>query len=107
MNKFKKNDKIIVISGKDRGRTGTIRSVSELKDRVTLKDLNLVKKNIKANPNKQVEGGIVKIEAAIHISNIAIYNEPEKKSDRIGFKFIKNSREKKRYFKSNDKYIIF
>ena len=96
-----------MISGKDRGRTGIIDNVLKSKDRVILKGLNLVKKNIKANPNKQVEGGIINVEAAVHISNIAIYNEAEKKSDRIGFKIFKNSREKKRYFKSSDKYIIF
>jgi large subunit ribosomal protein L24 len=107
MKKLKKNDSVIVISGKDRGRSGIIKKILESNGKVLVEGINLVKKHTKANPNSQIEGGIVQKEAAINISNIAIYNTLEKKYDRVGFRFLEDGMKKKRYFKSNSKYVTF
>ena len=73
MNKIKKNDDVIVITGKDKGNRGNVLSVLD-NDRVLVAGINKVKKHQKPNPVKGTTGGIVEIEKPIHISNIAIYN---------------------------------
>lgn len=103
MRKLRKNDDVIVISGKDKGKRGTLVFIK--KDLVIIEGINLIKKHVKPNPNKQIEGGIVEQESFLHISNVALYNVALNKSDRIGFKYIKNNKNKKekvRYFKSNN-----
>ena len=105
MNRLKKDDDVIVIAGKDKGRRGTVVSVLLDKNRVIVEGLNLVKKHVKPNPNKQVEGGIVEQEAAIHLSNVALYNPATKKADRVGFKFVEDGNKKVRYFKSNGELV--
>jgi large subunit ribosomal protein L24 len=105
MNKLRKNDEIIVKAGKDKGRRGTITSILSGKRRVVIENINLVKKHIKPNPNKKIEGGIVEQEKSLHISNVALYNPETKKSDRVSFKFVGDGRKKARYFKSNGKLV--
>lgn len=89
MKKFKNGSSIIVISGKSKGLRGTVVSVYPRRDRVIVEGLNIMKKHIKPNPNKGIDGGICKKEASIHISNIALYNSSitsnsvETKSDLI------------------------
>ncbi len=97
--KIKKGDRVVVITGKDKGRQGEVlKTVSS--DRVVVESINMVKKHQKPNPNKNEQGGIVSREAAIHISNVAILNPATKKADRVGFKTLENG-DKVRYFKSN------
>lgn len=106
MKRIKKDDNVIVRSGRDKGRTGkVIKHVG--KDRVLVAGVNLVSKHEKPNPQKQIRGGIVKKEASIHISNVALLNPNTKKADRAGFKFVTQSGGKKkvRYFKSNDEMV--
>jgi large subunit ribosomal protein L24 len=103
MNKIKKNDGVIVITGKDKGNRGNVLSVLD-NDRVLVAGINKVKKHQKPNPVKGTSGGIVEIEKPIHISNIAIYNATTKKADRVGVKQLEDGR-KVRVFKSNGEVI--
>ena len=64
----------------------------------------MVKKHVRPNPQRGVEGGIVEREASLHVSNVAMYNPATKKADRVGIKFLKDGR-KVRFFKSNDEVI--
>jgi large subunit ribosomal protein L24 len=103
MNKIKKNDDVIVITGKDKGNRGSVLNVLD-NDRVLVAGINKVKKHQKPNPVKGTTGGIVEIEKPIHISNIAIYNATTKKADRVGVKLLEDGR-KVRVFKSNGEVI--
>ncbi|HIQ13960.1 MAG TPA: 50S ribosomal protein L24 [Leucothrix sp.] len=103
MNKIIKNDLIVVISGKDRGRRG---SVTELKknNKIIVQGINLAKKHQKGNPNAGVAGGIVEKEMPIDVSNVMLVNPANDKGDRIGFKVLEDGK-KVRYFKSNGEVI--
>lgn len=105
MNRLKKGDDVIIVAGKDKGRRGTVTSVLFAKERVIVEGVNLVKKHVKPNPNRGIEGGIVEKEASIHASNVALYNPATKKADRIGFKFVEDGKKKVRYFKSNGELV--
>ena len=98
MAKIKRDDEIIVISGKDKGKRGKV--VRVLEDRVVVAGVNLVKKHVKANPNRGTQGGIVDQEAALHISNVALFNAATQKADRIGYKLLTDGT-KVRVFKSS------
>lgn len=103
MNKIKKGDDIIVISGKDKGRRGTVMKM--LGDsRVLVENINIIKKHQKPNPHAGEPGGIVQKEMPIHISNIAIFNTMTNRPDRVGFRFLEDGR-KVRFFKSNNEVI--
>ncbi|CAL4325701.1 50S ribosomal protein L24 [Buchnera aphidicola (Protaphis terricola)] len=100
--KFRQNDQVVILTGKEKGKKGIIKNfVSH--DKVIIEGLNLVKKHQKPIPSQNKSGGILKKEAPIHISNIAILNPESKKLDRIGFKFEKGK--KVRFFKSNGKTV--
>jgi len=99
MNKLKQNDEVIVITGKDKGKRGTISKLLPY-NRVLVTGINLVKRHTRPNPNLGQPGGIVEKEAAIHVSNIAIFNPQTNKADRVGIKVQDGVR--KRVFKSND-----
>ncbi|MBB3047445.1 large subunit ribosomal protein L24 [Litorivivens lipolytica] len=101
MRKIKKDDEVIVITGKDKGKRGKVRKV--LGERVLVAGVNMVKKHQRANPQAGVAGGIVEKEAAIQISNIAIFNPKTSKADRVGFKVEEGK--KVRIFKSSGEVI--
>ena len=103
MRKVKTGDEVIVIAGKDKGRRGTILRMLD-NDRVVVEGINMVKKHVKPNPNKGIEGGIVDKEASLHISNIGLVNPATGKADRVGFKKLDDGR-KVRLFKSNQEMI--
>ncbi len=103
MKKIKKNDEVIVLVGKDRGRTAKVLKVLD-NDRLLVEGVNIVKKHVKPNPQKQVQGGIVDQEASIHASNVALFNPITKKADRVGFKSLEDGR-KVRVFKSNGEVV--
>lgn len=108
MFKIKKADEVIVISGKDKAKIGTVKSVYPGDGKVLVEGINMVKKHVKPDPNKGVEGGLVEKEARMDISNVAIYNPATKKADRVGIKINKlddGSEVKVRYFKSNGEQI--
>ena len=103
MRKLRNNDEVIVIAGRDKGKRGTImRLVNERKAIVS--GVNMVKRHTKPNPNLGQPGGIVEKEAAIDVSNIAIFNPATDKADRVGIKVTEDG-EKKRVFKSSDEEI--
>jgi len=103
MRKIKKGDDIIVLTGKDKGKQGTVSRVMP-DERVMVGGINMVKRHTKANPNMGVAGGIVDKEMPLHISNVAIFNPITKKADRVGIKTLEDGK-KVRYFKSNDEVV--
>jgi len=104
MNRIKKGDEIIVITGKDKGRRGTVIRVNDEDGRVLIEGINIVKKHQKPNPNAGVQGGIVDEEREIHVSNVMLYNSVTNKGDRIGVKTLEDGR-KVRFFKSNQEVV--
>lgn len=102
MQKIKKDDTVILITGRDKGRQGKVLRV--INDRLLVEGVNLVKKHVKPNPNKNEQGGILERELSIHASNAAIYNPTLKKSDRVGIKTLDDG-SKVRIFKSNGAVI--
>ena len=102
MQKIRKGDDVIVITGKDKGNRGSVLRV--LGDYVVVSGINKVKKHQKPNPMKGTEGGIVEMEKPVHVSNVAIFNAASKKADRVGIKTLEDGR-KVRMFKSNGEMI--
>lgn len=105
MRKIKKDDVVIILTGDDRGKKGKILRV--LKNRVIVEGINLVKKNIKGNPQTGERGGIIDREASIAISNVALaptIKGTKSNSNKVGFKFLENGH-KVRYFKSNGELV--
>jgi large subunit ribosomal protein L24 len=103
MNKLKKGDSVIVVSGKDKGKTGEILKVIE-PDKLLVTNINLAKKHVKPNPNKEETGGIIEREMPLHISNVMILNPITKKRDKINFKQLEDGK-KVRIYKSNKEVI--
>lgn len=103
MQKIKKGDDVIVITGKDKGKRGTVLRVAGI-DLIVVDGVNKVKKHQSPNPNKGTTGGIVEMEKPIQISNVAIFNPGTQKADRVGFKILEDKR-KARYFKSNGELL--
>ncbi len=102
MKRIKKGDQIVVVTGKDKGRQGTVLKVTE--DSVLVEAVNMAKKHTKANPMAGVEGGIVDMEMPLDISNVMLFNPMTNKGDRVGFKVLEDGR-KVRYFKSNGEVV--
>lgn len=102
MRKIKRDDQVVVIAGKDKGKRGKVISVLA-DERVVVAGVNIIKKHTKPNPNAGVQGGIVEREAPVHVSNVAIVNPETQKADRVGFK-LENGK-KLRVFKSTQKSI--
>ena len=103
MNKIKKGDEVIVLTGKDKGKKGQLLSVISA-DKVLVEGVNSVKKHQKPNPNTGIEGGIVEKQMPGNGSNGAIYNSPPQKADRVGFKVLEDGK-KVRFFKSNNEVL--
>jgi large subunit ribosomal protein L24 len=103
MNKIKKGDEVVVISGRDKGRRGSVLKVLE-DDRILVENVNMVKKHQRPNPNANVAGGIVEKEMSLHISNVMLYNPISKKGDRVGLRKLEDGR-KVRFFKSNNEVV--
>lgn len=101
--KIKRDDEVVVLAGKDKGKRGKVLTVLTEKDRVVVEGVNLVKKHQKPNPALNQAGGIIEKEASIHVSNVAIFNPATEKADRVGFKF--EDGKKVRFFKSNNEII--
>lgn len=105
--KIKQGDKVILIAGKDKGKSGKVTRVIHLDNgsvKVVVEGLNLVKKHVKPNPNRDEQGGIKSREFPLDISNVMILNEQTGKGERIGFKVLEDGR-KVRCFKSTGDII--
>lgn len=103
MQRIRKGDEVIVISGRDKGKRGTVlRRVDA--EHVVVEGVNRVKKHQRPNPMKGVTGGIVDKDLPIHVSNVALFNPATQKADRVGFKSLEDGR-KVRVFKSNGEQV--
>tara|TARA_B100000029_G_C16836346_1_gene689981 strand:- start:164 stop:478 length:315 start_codon:yes stop_codon:yes gene_type:complete len=103
MKKLRTGDEVFVISGKDKGKTGTLtKMISD--EKCFVSGIKIVKRHTKPNPQAGIEGGIVEKESPINISNIAIYNPSTKKPDRVGIR-VQEDGSKIRVFKSSGKEI--
>ena len=100
MNKIRKGDEVIVTTGKDKGRRGTVLEVFA-DDRVLVEGVNLAKKHIKPNPNIGEMGGIKDKAMPLDISNVLVFNPKTKKGERVGFR-VEEDGSKVRVFKSGD-----
>ncbi|HRG62171.1 MAG TPA: 50S ribosomal protein L24 [Burkholderiales bacterium] len=103
MRKITKGDQIIVIAGKDKGKIAQVQQVVAEGAKVIVEGVNVVKKHVRPNPMKGVQGGIIEKTMPVDISNVAIYNNETKKADRVGFKV--EGDKKVRVFKSNGKVV--
>ena len=103
MQKIRKGDNVVVLSGRDKGRKGAV--VQVLADgRVVVESVNMVKKHTKPNPQAGKPGGIVEKEMPLPASKVAIWNPGAKKADRVGFKVLADGK-KVRYFKSTGEML--
>ncbi|MBI5718648.1 MAG: 50S ribosomal protein L24 [Burkholderiales bacterium] len=103
MNKIRKGDQVIVLTGRDKGKRGTVtQRVDE--ERVVVEGVNVAKKHVKPNPMKGTTGGVVDKTMPIHQSNVAIYNATTGKADRVGVKLLEGGK-KVRVFKSSGEEI--
>jgi len=103
MEKIRKGDEVVVITGKDKGKRGTVLTRIDA-ERVLVEGVNRAKKHVKPNPVKGVAGGIVDKDMPIQISNVALFNPATKKADRVGIKVLEDGR-KVRVFKSNGELV--
>ena len=99
MNKIRKGDQVIVTTGRDKGRRGTV-SLRVDEDHVVVDGVNMVKKHVKPNPLKGTTGGVIDKTMPIHQSNVAIYNATTGKADRVGIK-LQDDGKKVRVYKSS------
>lgn len=103
MEKIRKGDEVVVVTGKDKGKRGTV-VLRVDGEHVVVEGVNRAKKHVKPNPMKGVAGGIVDKDMPIHISNVALFNAATKKADRVGIKVLEDGR-KVRVFKSNGELV--
>lgn len=103
MNKIRKGDKVILNTGKDKGKQGIVLNILK-NNRVVVEGLNMVKKHTKPNPAKGDQGGLVSKEMPINLSNIAIFNTKSNKTDKVNFKELKDGK-KIRIYKSTQEAI--
>jgi large subunit ribosomal protein L24 len=89
----------VVLSGRDKGKRGTVLQIIE-NNRILVDNVNVIKKHVKPNPNRGETGGIIEREAPIQISNVALFNPNTNKADRVGYKVLEDGR-KVRVFKSD------
>ena len=103
MNKIRKGDEVIVLTGRDEGKRGKVAARVDA-DHILVEGVNVVKKHVRPNPLKGTTGGIVEKSMPIHQSNVAIFNPATGKADRVGIKLLADGK-KVRVFKSNGEEI--
>lgn len=103
MRKIRKGDDVVVLTGRDRSKRGTVLRVVDI-DHLLVEGINRVKKHQRPNPAKGETGGIIDKEMPIHISNVALFNPATKKADRIGIRQLEDGR-RVRFFKSNGEVV--
>jgi large subunit ribosomal protein L24 len=99
MNKIRKGDQVIVLTGRDKGKRGTVTARVD-ENKLLVEGVNVVKKHVKPNPMKGTTGGVVDKTLPIHQSNVAIFNAATGKADRVGFK-LRDDKTKVRVFRSS------
>ena len=100
--KIKKGDNVMVMTGKDKGKTGEVLNVLPAKQRVVVRGVNIVKKHTK--PSQTAPGGIVERESAVHLSNVALIDPTSNKATKIGFRILEDGR-KVRFSKSSSEIL--
>ena len=103
MRKIKREDEVVVLTGKDKGKRGKVVKVLD-DSRVLVAGVNIIKKHQKPNPQRNEQGGIQEREAPIQVSNVGIFNNATSKADRVGFKILEDGR-KVRIYKSTGEVI--
>jgi large subunit ribosomal protein L24 len=103
MKKIRKGDEVVVITGREKGRRGTVIKVLP-DDRVLVENVNMVKRHTRPNPQRGIQGGIVEKEASLHLSNVMLWNPVAKKGERVGVRALADGR-RVRFFKSNDEVV--
>lgn len=103
MEKIRKGDDVVITTGRDKGRRGTVLSCLN-EGYLLVQGVNRVKKHTRPNPMKGQAGGIIEKEMPIHLSNVALFNPATQKADRIGFKILEDGT-KVRVFKSNGELV--
>ena len=103
MRKIRKGDQVIVLAGRDKGKRGAVIRVLP-DDRVLVEGVNMVKRHMRPNPQRNITGGIIDKEAPIHLSNVALYNPTTGKGERVGFRTLEDGR-KVRYFKKSGEVV--
>lgn len=102
MNKIKINDKVLILSGKDKGKVGVVTKIlnncTKNNKKIIIEGINIFKKHVKANPNKNKPGGIISIEKPMPYSNVLLFCSDADKKSKIYFSFSENKR-KNRFFK--------
>jgi large subunit ribosomal protein L24 len=101
--KIKKDDEVIVLTGRDKGRRGTVKKVNTKENRVLVDGINMVKRHVKPSQTEP-QGGIQEREATIHISNVALIDPSENIATRVGYKVLEDGR-KVRYAKISGEVI--
>jgi len=102
MQKIKKDDQVIIITGKDKGKTGAVKRILD-NGKLYVSGINMIKKHQKGNPQMNQPGGIIEKEAPIQASNVAIYNSSSNKADKVGIQ--EQDGKKVRVFKSTGEKI--
>lgn len=103
MNRLKKGDEVVVVTGKDKGKRGSIVRVLG-SGKVIVDNVNMVKRHTKPNPARNLPGGIIEKEMPIDASNVMLFNPVTQKGDRVGYRVLEDGR-KVRFFKSNNEVI--
>ena len=103
MRRIRKGDDVMVVTGRDKGKRGTVLRIVDA-EHVVVEGTNKVKKHQRPNPMKGVTGGIIEKEMPLHVSNVALYNPATKKADRVGIRVLGDGR-RARYFKSNGEVV--
>jgi len=103
MKKIRKGDEVVVITGREKGRRGTVIKVLP-NDRLLVENVNMVKRHTRPNPQRGIQGGIVEKEASLHLSNVMLWNPVAKRGDRVGIRALADGR-LVRFFKSNDEVV--
>lgn len=102
MKKIRKGDHVVVVTGRDKGKRGTVQTVDG--DRIVVDGINVIKKHQKPNPTRGVEGGIIERPAPLHVSNVAILNSVTNTPDKVGFRVLGDGT-KVRFFKSTGEVV--
>ncbi len=100
MNKIRKGDQVIVLTGRDKGKRGAVAQRVDA-ERIIVEGVNVVKKHVKPNPMKGTTGGVVDKTLSIHQSNVAIFNPATGKADRVGIKLLSDDEKQARKTRDN------
>lgn len=103
MRRIRKGDEVIVTAGRNKGQRGHVLKILDA-ERLLVENVNIVKKHVRPDPQRQQTGGIIETEAPIHVSNVMLYNPAIDKGDRVGFKTLEDGR-KVRVFRSTGEVV--